>query len=103
MIEKLPTPFVIENLFGRVTLTHRAYGFTYQLWNSPALQSYSVLGVLCDDGSFKAFPGTETNAPIDVSNLRGEFSVGDVVALHKEIAETVVPAATDRGEVTSNA
>lgn len=103
MIEKLATPVIIENLFGRVTLTHRAFGFTYQLWNSPPLQSYSVLGVLRDDGSFNVFPGTEVYVPIDVSNLRGEFSVGDVVALHKESADAAIAPPADGAEVTSNA
>ena len=92
-IEELTEPVVIKDDFSTVTLTHRAYGFTFQSWNVPPLTSYSVLGIV-KDGKFKMYGGTEEVYPIDGEDFSaliaaddrgkpyGSFNIRDVIEAH---------------------
>lgn len=90
LIEALVTPEVKPGDFGPATLTHKAYGFTVQPWNTPKLVSYHVLGVINALNRFIPYPGSEVTAhwtPTDVATVYrdGAFTVDEVLAKHEEI------------------
>lgn len=99
MIEQLATPVErdLPGGFGKVTLTHKAWGMTHQPYNKPELLSYSVLGRVDENGDFQAWAGTEEYAQItgdDYKELRAgtpdgkkqdQFRTDDVIVKHKAI------------------
>jgi hypothetical protein len=87
-IEPLPAPIQHTTDFGTVTLTHKAYGFTFRPWEKPKVVSYHVLGIL-KSGAFMPFAGTEvyakwTNADMQELNRDGA-TLQEILSKHDEI------------------
>lgn len=87
-IELLAVPVVKATDFGSVTLTHRAYGFTFRPWEQPKVTSYQVLGII-KDGAFKPYPGTEVYArwkPADMQAVnRDGATLQEILSQHDAI------------------
>jgi len=63
LINQLETPVTIAGEWGEsVSLTHEAWGMTLQPWSETPLVIYVTRGILRQDGSYKAYPGTEQYA-----------------------------------------
>lgn len=93
MIEQLAAPQEVATPYGPVAATHRAHGFTVQPWSNPPLNSYTVLGTLAVDGTFRPMTGTEEYAQIGREKFNtmlaaagakkaGIFRTDDVRAAH---------------------
>ena len=63
LINQLATNVGVVGGWGEsVTLTHEAWGMTLQPWSDTPLVIYVTNGVLKQDGSYRAYPGTEQYA-----------------------------------------
>lgn len=64
LINQLQVPIGVVGEWGEsITLTHESYGMTLQPWHSDhPLIVYTTQGVVRQDGSYKAYPGTEQYA-----------------------------------------
>ena len=87
-IEQLAQPLVIVTDFGSVTLTHKAYGFTFRPWDKPKVISYTVKGVI-KNGNFVPYAGTEQYATWKAADMQAVNREGatlqEILAQHDTI------------------
>lgn len=70
LVNQLQVPVGVVGEFGEsITLTHEAWGYTLQPWQETPLIIYTTKGIVKQDGSYKAYPGTEIYAYCSKADL----------------------------------